>query len=282
MSAFLAALCLFASPVPAQDLDHWDARVVSVQGEVLVQPADGGDQVAAEVGMPLEQGDRVTTSEGASAELSLNGESLLALRENSDFTLEETETSQSSFLLSVGSLLAKIEALGVRNMRIRTPTAVAAVRGTELGVEVDTEDQTHVGVFDEGHVDVRGESGGVETLSPHQETSVRRGQAPAKACALKRFLRRREQMFRHCRKVATVRRRWQALSHEKRRELRQKVVERLRQRRQEIRQKREENQERLRQKEEHRRQEIKARKELRLKAREKKKGKKPEKKEGEE
>ncbi|MEK7382114.1 MAG: FecR family protein, partial [Elusimicrobiota bacterium] len=228
--AFAAALSL---PALAQEKgERWDARIVSASGLVALHPADGSDSVDAEAGMPLDQGDRVVTAAEAWAEIGFDGGSLVTLRENSNFTLERTERDSSSFLLSLGSLLAKIEKLGTRQLRVRTPTAVVAVRGTEFGVEVEDEEQTHVGVYDEGQVEVRGEAGGAEMLQPQQETSVRRGEAPLKAFALKRFLRHHKLARRNRARIREIRRRWKTLTPEKRVELRHQVIERVRQRRQ--------------------------------------------------
>lgn len=231
--------------------ERWDARIVTASGEVTVHPADGSAEVAADDGMPLEQGDRVVTAAGAWAEIGFDGSSLVTLRENSDFTLERTETDSSSFRLSLGALVAKIESLGARQLHVRTPTAVAAVRGTEFGVEVEP-DQTHVGVYDEGSVEVTGDAGGAETLAPRQETSVFRGKVPSKPIALRRFLLHRKLMMRNRTRLRDIRRRWKALPPEKRQELRGKIVERMRERRQQIQRRRED----LRQKRE---QELKRR-----------------------
>ncbi|OGS41187.1 MAG: hypothetical protein A2506_00815 [Elusimicrobia bacterium RIFOXYD12_FULL_66_9] len=236
IASFLLVSAL-ALPARAADGERWDARIVDASGSVAVHPADGSEEISAEDGMPLEQGDRVVTAAGAWAEIGFDGGSLIALRENSDFTLERTETDSSSFLLSLGALVAKIEKLGVRQMRVRTPTAVAAVRGTEFGVEVTVADQTHVGVYDEGSVEVRSESGGTEMLQPRQETSVSPGRPPLKAFALTRFLKHRKLMLRNRTRIKEVRKRWKTLAPEKRRELRHQVVERMRERRQEIRKK---------------------------------------------
>jgi hypothetical protein len=230
--AAAVAACVLSGAALAQDAggDHWDARLTAVAGEVVVHPAGGGDEVAGEADMPLEEGDRVTTSAGATAEISLDGESLISLRENSDFTLENTQKSASIFSLSSGSLLAKIEKLGSRSMSVRSPTAVAAVRGTEFGVDVENE-SSHVGVFDEGRVEVSGAAGGSQVLTPNQETSVPRGQAPARAVPLQRFAARRALMRAHIRRLSVVRRNWRAMPPAERREARARALKRLRLRR---------------------------------------------------
>jgi len=230
--AAVFAACVLAGPALAQDAgaDHWDARLTAVTGDVVVHPAGGGDEVAGEADMPLEEGDRVTTSADSTAEISLDGQSLISLRENSDFTLENTRKDASIFSLSLGSILAKIEHLGDRSMSVKSPTSVAAVRGTEFGVDVE-EGGSHVGVFDEGRVEVQGASGGKEVLTPNQETSVARGEAPSRAAPLRRFAARRALMRAHVRRLAVVRRNWRAMPAAQRRAARANAFKRARQRR---------------------------------------------------
>ena len=227
------AVCLALGPAAAQDApagDHWDARITAVTGEVVVYPAGGGDEVSGDVDMPLEAGDRVVTSAGATAEISLDGGSLLSLRESTDFTLENTQKSASIFSVALGSIMAKIQKLGSQSLSVRTPTSVAAVRGTEFAVDVEG-DQSHVGVFDEGRVEVKGQAGGMTVLTPNQETSVTRGLAPMRASALMRFAARRELMRAHVQRLAVVRRNWKAMPLLQRRVIRAKALKRLRQRR---------------------------------------------------
>jgi hypothetical protein len=113
---------------------------------------------------------------------------------------------------------------------VRSPTSVAAVRGTEFAVDVEG-DQSHVGVFDEGRVEVQGQAGGTTVLTPNQETSVARGQMPQRAVPLRRFLARREFMRSRIRRLAFVRRNWRAMPAAQRREFRARALKRLRQRR---------------------------------------------------
>lgn len=227
LAAFLAFSLLAAVPVRAQE-ERWDARLAAVSGDVTVHSVDGSPEVSGEAGMPLEEGDRVVVAEGGSAEIALDGGSLITLRENSDFKLEKTTKGESSFFLSLGSLLAKIQKLGPQRLRVRTPTAVAAVRGTEFGVEVDGDD-SHIGVFDEGKVEVTGDKGGPpELLISNQETSVKKGDAPGHAAQLKRFMAHRAQMRGQGRRLAAIKAKWKALPPGQRQEMRKKFMERMR------------------------------------------------------
>jgi hypothetical protein len=223
----LAAILLGAlfSPLAAAAQDRWDARLTGVTGDVEVHPADGSEAVAAEADMPLDEGDRVVTPAGATAEISLDGESLITVQENSDFTLEKTAKSESVFALKLGSLLAKIQKLGSQRLKVRTPEAVAAVRGTEFGVDVEGSGQSHVGVFDEGRVEVEGH-GATEVLTPNQETSVRRGASPLKPFTLKRFAARRQMMQGRINRLQAVRQQWKKMPPSARKRQRMKALRR--------------------------------------------------------
>jgi hypothetical protein len=224
------AFAVLVAPVCAQE-ETWDTRITGVSGEVTVRPVDGTPEVSGVTDMPLEEGDVVVVAEDASAEVALDGGSLITVREKSELKIEKAAKGDSTFFLSIGSLLAKISKLGTARLRVRTPTAVAAVRGTEFGVEVDGDD-SHVGVFDEGKVEVTGADGGTpELLISNQETSVKKGAGPLRAEQLKRFTTHRALMRGHGRRLAAIKAKWKALPPEQRGELRKKVLERMREHR---------------------------------------------------
>lgn len=231
-------LSLFASPALAQD-ESWDARVVSAKGEATVKPADGSADLDAGEDTPLQDGDRIVTGADGSVELSLDGTTLITINENTEFVVEATKKADASFLVKLGSILAKIQKLSGGGMKFRTPLAVAAVRGTDLGVEVEAE-ESWFGVFDEGKVEVKAAAAGTgdaadaavpETLISNQETVVRRGARPAGAVQLKRFMRRRALMRGHARRLGAVRRHWKSLPPAERMKFRQQRFDIMRDRR---------------------------------------------------
>ena len=230
MSA-LSALALLAASAFAQGAPDasYDARLTAVAGEVAVYSAsDPSEPAQAESGMFLEEGDRVVVSSGSSAELSFDGKSLIDLNENADFTLTSLSRARAELSLAFGSLIAKIQKLGDDNLEVRTPAAVAAVRGTEFGVEAGSGGaDAHVGVFDEGRVEVTGQAG-MQVLTPNQETSVRRGGAPEAPHPLRRFLARRAAMRAALRRLAFVRAHWRRVSAARRRAMRRRAWARQR------------------------------------------------------
>jgi hypothetical protein len=233
--------CLFLldpSIVRAQDsasaaADEYEARLTDVKGEVSVFTAEDPEGGPGAAQMPLQAGDRIKTGSDASAEIALSGEHWIVLRPDSEFTLASLKRADTELGLSLGGMLAAVAKLAAGGFRVRTPAAVAAVRGTEFAVEVTPEQQTQVAVFDEGQVEVRGQIGEPELLQTDQETIISRGRRPLVAYRIKRLSRQRQAM-RSLRKRAGVERQsWRALDPEQRRQARQRMIEKLRQSRRE-------------------------------------------------
>jgi hypothetical protein len=171
-----------AAPAPA-----WRARLTKVSGDVQIRAAGGPSFSAAKAGRKLAEGDEVRTGRGGVAELALDGDAVLQLKPRSDFTLSKTDKSSSFVTLALGTVLAKLHRLASnRAFEVRTPTAVAAVRGTEFGVSVERS-LTRVGVFSEGLVEISDSAGHQLTLAPGQESEVPEGGPPSAAAKLKAF-----------------------------------------------------------------------------------------------
>ncbi len=231
-----AGLLASAVAARAQDAasasDAWDARLSDFKGDVKVYAPGEDKALPVEKGMPLEDGDRITTGADSSAELSFDAGTLVHLSAATDFTISETKRSQTAFKLTAGTFLGKIQKLlAAQSLIVQSPTAVAAVRGTEFGVEVDAAnpDDSHVGVFDEGKVEVKGQAGGSEMIIGGQETKVSKGAAPLHAYQLQRFIKHRSfmrvTMKRH---LQTLRQTWKRITPEQRKDLRKKALARLR------------------------------------------------------
>ncbi len=231
MTSLLAAMALVLAACRAQDApggqaQEWEARLTEAKGEVTVWTSDGDPGgMPGEEGAPLEVGDRVRTGKDGSAEIAFEGDSIVTLRPNSEIRIADARRGRVEIAAARGGLLAKIQkALGMGGgFRVRTPTAVAAVRGTEFAVEIEdgSGGETHVGVFDEGEVEVSDAAGGPsERLIANQETVVRRGQRPAAPYQLKRLMKHRRYVRGMGRRAAYLRKNWKALSPDQRRKLR--------------------------------------------------------------
>ena len=224
---------------PAQD-STWDARITMVQGQVTVFARGGGEGVPAEEGTPLEEGDTVRTGSDGSAEVALSTNSVIDLSPDSVVTLSNLKPKQTLLDLDLGTLVAKLRWKGSPGWRldVRTPTAVAAVRGTEFGVSVQEGGETTVGVFDEGKVAVRttvAPSIEETMLNPHQEirvppgprieTEMKDGRSYLRVNELSRLKPYQEQIERIRERPQALSRTWKDLGRPAREKVRARMAE---------------------------------------------------------
>ena len=129
----LTGLLLSSGPLMAAAPPAPAARIVHVAGDVTIGSNTGGR--LAKKGAVLAADDSVTTAAGAVAVIELPDGSRLKLRESSRFavTLPGANSTVTEVFLSFGSVFAKVtKRLAGQHFRMRTPSAVAAVRGTEF------------------------------------------------------------------------------------------------------------------------------------------------------
>ena len=168
----LSAAALAAPPAGPVAL-----RVGSASGTVWVET--GGKRTAAKEGMKLGAGDVVETGRPGSAEIIFDNGTLIGLEPGSSFKVGALEGASADLELGLGTLLARVRALaGNEHWRLRARTTVVAVRGTELGVSVDSGSIVHAAVFNEGKAEVSSGTGEPVVLDYDHETSAREGFAP--------------------------------------------------------------------------------------------------------
>lgn len=127
--AFLFA----AGPLLAAEPKAPSARLVHAAGDVTIESKDGGR--LGRIGSALAPGEAVTTAAGAVAVIELPDGTRLKLRELSRLavTLQGPKAPVTEAFLSFGSVFAKVQKrLAGQPFSVRTPSAVAAVRGTEF------------------------------------------------------------------------------------------------------------------------------------------------------
>jgi hypothetical protein len=140
MRAILAVLLLAAAPAMAAD-----AGLVKVsKGSVQIQR--GGTTLAAPVGTAVHTSDVIVTGADGSAGITFTDNSLVSVGPNTVFAIDkyrfDTTTHAGEFEgnLKQGKLAAvsgKMVKQSPESMKIRTPSAVMGVRGTEFVVQVD-------------------------------------------------------------------------------------------------------------------------------------------------
>jgi len=136
---FLSALAISA-PALASDI----GQVKVANGAVQIERE--GKRVAATVGMPIRASDVLVTGADGSAGITFSDNSLVSVGPNSVFAIEkyrfDSTTHAGEFMGSLrkGKLAAvsgKMVKQSPESMKIRTPSSVMAVRGTEFVVQVD-------------------------------------------------------------------------------------------------------------------------------------------------
>lgn len=197
----------------------WDARLDSFEGDVQVRLAGQAEWTTPEKNQTFQNGDQIRVGDKGKAVIAFRDSGIIGLRSNSHLVIESLDPGDATLRLKAGTLLQKLKSLDVlKNLfgrkaqwKIITPTAVAAVRGTEFAVQVSTDSQTTtVGVFDQGKVVIASaETKGPETtLSPNQEASVLPGGQVGQAGPLKKLVGYRAQMRQLRTRLAQIQRRY--------------------------------------------------------------------------
>ena len=134
-----AAMLGLANPVFA-----YDAGIIkTVRGQVWIDR--GGSNLEAKVGDPVQEKDRVSVQGDGSVGISMNDETLLSMGPNSAMVFDRyafnpvTREGQVETSVLKGTLRYVTGLVGRLNpgaIKVKTPTAVIGLRGTEFIVEV--------------------------------------------------------------------------------------------------------------------------------------------------
>ena len=136
------ALILFCVSAAALAADAGEIKVV--QGSAYLERA--GERLALKVGMPVRESDVVVTGSNGTVGITFADNSLLSIGPNSNFALERyvfnstTHAGQFDASLKKGTLAVisgKMVKQSPEAMRVRTPSSIMGVRGTEFVVKVD-------------------------------------------------------------------------------------------------------------------------------------------------
>ena len=106
----------------------------------------GAERIAARMGMPVQQSDKVVTGVDGTVGITFADNSLLSIGPDSRFAIDRyvfdstTHAGQFDSTLSKGTVAVisgKIVKQSPEAMKIRTPSSIMGVRGTEFVVKVD-------------------------------------------------------------------------------------------------------------------------------------------------
>lgn len=171
---------IFATVLTTSAPSGWaaDAVLKSLRGHVSVRPAATGKWQAATPGLELNAKDQVITGKNGAVQLSFASGATMLVKERSRFSLGADRIGKlvrfrsGEFLIG---LRKKLE--GSERFRVRTPVAVAAVRGTVFWGKSDKTEGSKFACFS-GFIDVTGKGKRVR-LTPGQETAIRPNEPPA-------------------------------------------------------------------------------------------------------
>jgi len=150
----LFSLFLSLNFLQAADSPLKEYRITDSKGPTGVVPANTKEASPAVKGMMLLPGDHLVTGKKGRIELATKEGSILELKEKSSLEVQKIAEHQNIFALKIGKLLARFAPSPDKQKHfyfLRTPSCVAAVRGTELAVDVADNGGVQAGVV-EGEV----------------------------------------------------------------------------------------------------------------------------------
>lgn len=150
--------------------------VVSLEGKPDIK--SGGSTKRAKLNQMVYEGDVVKTDKGERVGIAFVGGAELRINEGSEFEIQSGGGAKPvSVKTKLGDVWTRL--IGKHSgIMIRTPAAVAAVRGTECDVNVN--DRVDVKVYD-GHVDLENEKGTTSLRAGQQASVAGAGEAPSSA-----------------------------------------------------------------------------------------------------
>ncbi|OGR97716.1 MAG: hypothetical protein A2V88_03490 [Elusimicrobia bacterium RBG_16_66_12] len=150
---------LRANALPAGAIQMIPNGAVEVRRGRDWRPASGTETLFA--------GSEVRTSASSTAELRFSDGSRVLLTPGTLFKIDQTDARETSFSLGLGKIRAAFAGLLSSRVRIRTPTAVAAVRGTVF--EMGTDGKESAITMAEGVLEVT-DNKGKEAVLTSEET----------------------------------------------------------------------------------------------------------------
>lgn len=126
---------------PSQ-INYQKAILVYFEGEVVLNRK--GKLLSVEEGIELLEQDQISTKAEAYCEIEMGQTALVRIEENTSFSVDKLSLSKESSDVQVannkGTVLNKVKKLATKDAyRVRTPSTVCGVRGTEFLVEVKKE-----------------------------------------------------------------------------------------------------------------------------------------------
>lgn len=211
---------------------NFDIRVERVSGDVeVISAGEEKTKLYDNYQYPLEAGDSLKVGYDGEANIYINNYGLIKVTRNSEIEVIET-SGESVFSLLYGAIISKIEKLARKSsLKIKTPSAVCGVRGTQFAIEHNKlSGESVFGVIDEGEIEVYpGEEENENNLykvSKNQEITITPSAKRYKITNLSRLIRHRAKILEIRKRLAQHKKSWRAFNQNERIKYRQKLFNR--------------------------------------------------------
>jgi hypothetical protein len=185
MVLFAALFFMLTAAVYAAPKLNVIATVSSIVGDVQIQKGGQGAWSPAKEGSVVGSGDRIKTGPESSCVLKWNRDNVMKLTAFTNLAVDKLEKNpaagaeNSSMDLWSGKVYAKAKKLSgpQSSFEVKTPAAIAGVRGTEMSVGMGADDTTNVECLN-GMVSVKGRAGGEVLLKTKEKTTIKKDAQP--------------------------------------------------------------------------------------------------------
>lgn len=170
--------CTPAATTPAPVSETRAASITEVNGSAEALPAPGVAWQTASVGQQIAAGGGVKTGLNSRARLDINDGTIVRVAPETQFTLEtlspDLENPSTLFLLEAGKVFIQVtKELGTGGFELKTPSGVAAVRGSLMAVEYYPDNGHLIATCLEGACRLTSNSGNFADLTAGQQAGIR-------------------------------------------------------------------------------------------------------------
>ncbi|MCB4757610.1 MAG: FecR family protein [Elusimicrobia bacterium] len=169
--------CVVTTFAMAEEPSIEEFRITGLEGKAAVIPQGSRKASPAVKNMRLQNGDQVVTGEKGRLEIGTKAGTVIELKEKSSLKVDSLSDQMHVFFLRAGRFLARFKSYKDRkgpSYKVRTPVAVASVRGTDLALDINDKDELEAGVIEgDVHFDPADESStSAKELWPEGEVVV--------------------------------------------------------------------------------------------------------------
>lgn len=184
LTSLAVMLILAASMAYGASLSKY-ARVINVRGRAMLK-SGGAVTMSIKNGDLILATDKIVTGSGSMVTVKVESFGVFTIKPNSQLSVKDmvNRSGKMNIDLSKGDMLFGVKSManaGNTAVKVNTPSAVAAVRGTSFAISADTE-QTKVAVLT-GEVEMKNDKGSV-SVKELRESSAKVGSKPKQPASI--------------------------------------------------------------------------------------------------